>query len=232
MSCGRALAETLRFCDGCGAVPPGASPPIPLSQQLTSEVRARSLDAWQGVKLFAKSPVGGLPDSFALLDDSRAIQVGIVFAIVYEFALFLGAFVLKSKAAELLGGFLPIRDLTAAQLFKFLVLGLVPFVSLIGACAIARTVFHGSGRVAGDVYTSGAALLPFGFFVLAATLLGVANFEVVLILMLFALTYSILILYAGCARIGGLSEGGAALAVPIVLAFSGWLTKILVMALW
>ena len=50
MSCGRALAANLRFCDGCGAdMSGGAVAATPLSQQLKSEVKARSLDAWQGV---------------------------------------------------------------------------------------------------------------------------------------------------------------------------------------
>ena len=235
MSCGRALADNLRFCDGCGAdmvQGRGGSEAIPLSQQLKSEVRARSLDAWQGVKLFAKSPVGGLPESYALFDDQRAIQVGIVFAIVYEIAIFLGAYIFKSKIASLFGGFLPIGELTATQLFKVLFLGLVPFASLIGACALARAIFRGQGRFSSDVYTAGAALLPFGFLVLVASLLGAANFEVILILSLFALTYSILILYAGCSRIGSISEAGAAPAVPIILIVSGWITKVIVTALW
>ena len=159
-SCGRALAENLRFCDNCGTDVNGGGTvaAIPLAQQLRSEVKARSLDAWQGVKLFAKSPVGGLPESFAMFDDRRAIQVGIVFAIVYEIALLLGAFIFRSKAAGLLGGLLPIGELTAAQMFKVLFLGLVPFASLIGACALARAIFHGKGRFAGDVYTAGAVI--------------------------------------------------------------------------
>jgi hypothetical protein len=233
-SCGRALAETLRFCDGCGADvnDGGAAAATPLSQQLKSEVKARSLDAWQGLKLFAKSPVGGLPESFAMLDDRRAIQVGIVFALIYETALLLGSLIFKSKAASLLGGILPIGELTAAQLFKVLFLGLVPFASLIGACALARAIFRGKGRFAGDVYTAGAVLLPSGFLALVASLLGVANWEVILIVLLFALTYSILILYAGCSRIGSISEAGAAPAVPIILLLSAWITKIIVTAVW
>jgi hypothetical protein len=237
-SCGRALADTLKFCDGCGADIDGgaAGPATPLSQQLKSEVKARSLDAWQGVKLFAKSPVGGLPESFALFDDRRAIQVGVVFAIVYEVAILLGALIFKSRTEAVLGGMFPVGqlmgELTATQLFKVLFLGLVPFASLIGACALARAVFHGKGRFAGDVYTAGAVLLPTGVFVLLSALLGVANFEVIAILFLFALTYSILILYAGCSRIGCISEAGAAPAVPIILLLSAWITKIIVAALW
>ena len=237
-SCGRALADTLKFCDGCGADIEGGATgaATPLSQQLKSEVKARSLDAWQGVKLFAKSPVGGLPESFALFDDRRAIQVGIVFAIAYEVAVLLGALIFKSKTEALLGGILPVSqlmgELTAAQLFKVLFLGLVPFASLIGACALARAIFHGKGRFAGDVYTAGAVLLPTAILVLLAALLGAANFEVIAILFLFALTYSILILYAGCSRIGLISEAGAAPAVPIILLLSAWITKIIVVALW
>jgi hypothetical protein len=237
-SCGRALAENLRFCDNCGTDvnDGGSGAATPIAQQLRSEVKARSLDAWQGVKLFAKSPVGGLPESFALFDDRRAIQVGIVFAIAYEVAVLLGALIFKSRTEALLGGIIPIGqlmgDLTVKQLFKVLFLGLVPFASLIGACALARAVFRGTGRIAGDVYTAGAVLLPTGLLVLLASLLGAANFEVIAILFLFALTYSILILYAGCSRVGGVSEAGAAPAVPIILLLSAWITKILVTAVW
>ena len=232
--CGKALEEGLRFCDGCGAeVNKGASDSaIPLGEQLTSEVKARSRDAWQGIKLFAKSPVGGLPESFALFDDRRAIQVGIAFAILYEVALFLGGLIFKSRAQTLLGGWLPIGELTATQMVKLIVLGLIPFASLVVAGMLARLIFRGTGRLAGDVYTAGAVLLPTGLLALAAALLGAANLEVILILALFALTYSILMLYAGCSRIAGISEVGAAPAVPIILLASAWITKIIVVALW
>jgi hypothetical protein len=234
------LADNLRFCDGCGAdagspVGNGEAAGATLSQQLKTEVKARSLDVWQGLKLFAKSPVGGLSESFALFDDRRAIQVGIAFAVLFEVALFLGAYLLKSRAESALGPFasaLSTGDLTAKQLFKLVVLGLVPFVSLIGAGSLARQIFRGQGRFAGDVYTAGATLLPLGLFVLIAPLLGAANVEVIAALSMFALTYSILMLYAGCARVGGIPESGAAPAVPIILLVSAWLTKIIVVALW
>ncbi len=234
-ACGKQVAENSRTCDGCGAElvqGGGAGAANPVLQQLKSEVGARSLDAWRGVKLFAKSPVGGLPESYALFDERRAIGVGIVFAIVYEIAVFLGALVFKFRVAGLFGGFAPIGGLTVGQLFKVLFVSLVPFASLVGACAGARAVFRGTGRFAGDVYTAGAVLLPFGLFVFAASILGAANSEAILILSLFALTYSILILYAGCSRIAGISETAAAPAVPVILLLSLWITKIIVAALW
>lgn len=232
VSCGRALADDLRFCDACGhAVGGGAASP-PLAGQFGSEIKARSRDAWKGIKLFARSPVGGLPASFALFDDQRAIEIGIAFAVLYETALFAGGLIFKSKAQNILGGILPIGDLTATQLFKLLILGLVPFVSLIVAGMLARLVFRGTGRFSGDVYIAGAVLLPSGFLALVAALLGAANVEVILVTSLFALTYSILMLYAGCSRIGGISEAGAAPAVPIILLASAWITKVIVVAVW
>ena len=117
-------------------------------------------------------------------------------------------------------------------MFKVVFLGIVPFASLTGACALARAIFRGTGRFAGDVYTAGAVLLPTGIMVLVASLLGAANLEVILILYLFALTYSILMLYAGCSRIGNISEAGAAPAVPIILLLSAWITKIIVTSVW
>ena len=97
---------------------------------------------------------------------------------------------------------------------------------------LARAIFHGKGRLAGDVYTAGAVLLPSGVLVLVASLLGAANVEVILILSIFSLTCSILILYSGCSRIAIISEAGAAPAVPIILLLSAWITKIVVTALW
>jgi hypothetical protein len=237
-SCASLLAENLRLWDGCSAEvnSGGTGTAAPLSHQLKSQVKARSLDAWQSVKLFAMSPVGRPPESFALFDDKRAVQVGIVCAIACEVAILLGVPIFKSKAEVVLGGMFPVGllmgELTASNLFKVHFLGLVPLASLVGACALAREIFRGTGRSAGDVYTAGAVLLPTGIFVLLAALLGSANFEVIAILFLFTLTYSIFTLYAGCSSIGNTSEAGAAPAVPVILLLSAWITKTTVTAPW
>ena len=234
-SCGRSLADTLRFCDACGTdltLPPrGATTTAAITQQLKAEMQARSRDAWKAIKLLARSPVGGLAESFAMLNDQRAISVGIFFAIFYELALLLGVYIVGSKAAGLFGVGLRVAEISASLLFKILIIGIVPFASLIGACALARAVFRGDGRFAGDVYTAGAVLLPLGFLALATGILGLANVEVIAVVSLVAITYLILMLYAGCSRIGNISEAGAAPAVPIILLVSAWLTKIIVTAL-
>jgi hypothetical protein len=75
-------------------------------------------------------------------------------------------------------------------------------------------------------------ILPSGLFVLLGSVVGVANFEVIAILFLFAATYTVLILYAGCSRICGIPEPVVAPAVPVILLISLWITKVLVTAIW
>lgn len=248
-TCGHQMPDNAPWCFDCGtpftAWPPGttgsaagAQPcaaPAPyapsLSRHVGDEMKARSRDAWAGIKLFAKSPVGGLAQSYAMFEPARAMRVGIAFAVIYEIAFFAGVYLLASRVAGVLGMNVRVTDTSAGNLLKVILVGLVPFASLIGAGALARMVFHGTGVLAGDVFTAGASLLPFGAAVLLAALVGIANSEVIAVFFAFAFSYNILMLYSGCSRIAGIPEAGAAPAVPVMLLVSAWLTKVIVAAM-
>lgn len=251
MNCGQQMPEAAQWCSACGAqlnnVSPKAAPagssaaapavapaveataPPSLSRHIGDEVKARSRDAWGGIRIFAKSPVAGLPQSYAMFEPDRAMQVGLAFALIYELAVVLGMYKLASGAAGLFGFGIPLPG--TSNLLKIFLAGLIPFASLTGAGVLTRKIFRGTGVLAGDVYTAGASLLPFGVAMLAAAILGAANFEIIVVLLVFALSYTILMLYAGCSRIAGIPEAGAAPAVPILLIVSAWLTKVIVSAL-
>jgi len=165
--------------------------------------------------------------------------VAIVFAIGFEATLFYGTSRLFDLSLGMFGPFARmsgirtgVSDLPASQLVKLFVLGLVPFASIAAAVALARAVFGGTGRLAGPVYVAGTSLLPLGTFILLASLLGAANVEVIAVLALFAISYSVLMLYAACSQVVRIPERASAPAVPIVLLMSGWITKILVSAMW
>jgi len=158
------------------------------------------------------------------------MTIGIVFAVIYEALLFLAIYRAADKAAAMFG-VSPIGDLSLSLALKLIFIGAVPFITLAVAGMIARSVFRGSGSFAGDVYTAGASLLPLGVCVFVASFLGPANIEVIAALGVFALTYMILMLYAGCSRIAGIPETGAAPAVPIMLLLSIWLTKVVISAI-
>jgi hypothetical protein len=159
------------------------------------------------------------------------MQVGVAFAIIYELSFFLGMYMMASRAAGIFGIGIRVSDASVGDLLKLILVGLVPFASLVGAGVLARKMFHGTGVFAGDVYTAGASLLPLGLAVLVTAILGAANFEVIVVLFVFALSYNILMLYSGCSRIAGIPEAGAAPAVPVMLIVSAWLTKVIVVAM-
>lgn len=254
-SCGQELSNDARWCSSCGtavtarpaasqstayavgaAVAPAPDPNQTsagpsLSRHIGDEVKARSRDAWSGIKLFAKSPVGGLPQSYVMFEPERAMQVGIAFAVIYEVTFFIGMYMMASRAAGIFGVGLRVSDASASLLFKLILIGLVPFASLVGAGALARKIFRGTGILAGDCFTAGASLIPFGIAVLVTAILGAANLEVIVVLFAFALSYNILMLYAGCSQIAGIPESGAAPAVPVMLLVSAWLTKVIITAM-
>lgn len=242
-SCGKELPDLASFCSGCGAILAQAAPPrkpqqtaVPiadLGQMVGKEVKARTRDAWQGIKLFACNPVGGLHASYEMFDSTRAFGVAIVFSVIYVALLLAGFLHGSSKVRE----FIPMGELIRIDLgFKetvqFVVATLIPVVTLAISSAISRKIFRGKGTFAGDLYTASASMLPLGVLVLSASYLGPANLEVVIALTVFAFAYILLMLYAGCSRIAGIPEAGAAPAVPLMLLLTAWLTKVVTVAIF
>lgn len=240
-NCGKQLPDLASFCSGCGLAMAAAGAEAEgatlaktgkvLGQKVGEEMKIRSAEAWKGIKLLAASPVGGLQASFESLEPARALGAAISFAVVYESLLLLGYYVGSAKFSDWFP-MPPLADLSFKQLLQIAGVGLTPVLTLAVAASLARLMFRGKGTFVGDLYTASASLLPLGILVLAASLLGPANLEVILGLSVFALTYIILMLYAGCSRIAGIPEQGAAPAVPVMILLAAWFTKIVVSILF
>lgn len=231
--CGNEIQEGAEFCRACGtSVKEGK----PVSQDFTSKVKTASQDALSAFKVFAVNPVGGLSTAFESIDKTRALWAGIFFALVFDVLMLLGMYLgikkVQGGIGSLLGFYPSLEGLRFGDVIKLLIFGAIPFISLAVSSIVARKIFRGTDGVEGDVFIAGAALLPFGFFAFLMGVLGIANFEVVAILFVFAICYTILILYSGCTKISKISEGGAALAVPLMLLLSAWFSKIIFSALW
>jgi hypothetical protein len=216
--CAGEIGDTAAFCPSCGA----QVAKVKSSSDAMNKAKAATGDAVEAFKLFATNPVGKMPVSFETLGEQRALGVGIVFAVVFDVCVLFGTYLSLPKWSrpDDIGGFL-----------KIIVFGAVPFLSIVVASALARKIFSGSGSFGGDSFVAGACLLPFGILVLLLGIVGLGNFEIIGILATFAVSYGILILYTGCTRISKISDASSALAVPIILLLSGWLTKILFTAM-
>jgi hypothetical protein len=224
--CGKEIGTGKAFCVNCGA-PAVAAPPAssaPASTAAVGEkVKSRSLDALKAIKIIAVDPVSGPPEAFAALEKRQALEVGIVFAAAFEICAVVGLYLALPRWSG---------SPALVEILKLLILGVVPFAATAGASALARQIFRASGgSIEADVFIAGTAILPLGIVCLLSGIMGIANFEVVAIVFVFALSYSILVLYAGCTRISGLSGRLAAPAVPIIVLIAGWLSKILLSAM-
>lgn len=227
-TCGKSVAEGSPRCSACGATIqlPGSA-----LKDVAGVVKAASRDAWSAFKTFAVNPVQGLPSVFDAFGPSRALGVGIAFGVGFALLLAVGTQRIMGGFAGLLplGGFVAASGLDSY--LKLFVLGLVPFVSIGLASAVARKVFRGSGSLAGDAFVAGSTLLPLALLLLIGWLLGAANVEVIGIASIFAFCYAILILHAGCTTVSAIPGTPAAIAVPTILILSAWVTKIILAAL-
>ncbi len=123
-----------------------------------------------------------------------------------------------------------IKQITMKDFFQLILFAAIPFLSIVLASFLVRKSFHGMGGIEGDMFIAGSALLPMAVVILVSGILfgilDLANVELMGILSVFSLCYTILILYSGCTKISKISEAVSACTVPIMILLSGWLTKI------
>jgi hypothetical protein len=214
------LSDHATICSNCGSAVGGAN----ATAGATAErVKTASKDAMGAFLGLLGNPVGGLAPAARSLGSSRTLGVGIVFGLVFA-VLFTMAL---HKGMGMLLGF----GFGGDALFRIFITALVPFVALAAAGFGVRSVSGGNGGLGEDAFLAGAALLPFGAVTALAALLGMANLEVIMILNVFALCFTVLMIYAGLTEIYGLSVRAASLWVPGMFLVSFWLTKVIATAI-
>lgn len=249
--CGKQVPEGAVACASCGApsraavggAPVGMAPaaagpagtvmapaPVPgaqVGQQVRDQVVTSSRDAARALRALAIDPVSGLPAAYSELGE-RAVGAGVALCLFFAVgtAIGLNLAVKKIPFASMLGS-----GLGGASFVKLAIAALIVPSALAIACFALRKVLAAPAGIGADIFTAGAALAPLGAATLISGLIGIANGEVIALLMLCALTYLVLMLYTGLTRAGGLRERAAAPAVPIVIVVAGWLSKVVALAL-
>lgn len=226
-----------RFCSQCGTkleigrpacVSCGASPSRVASAELKAKLAATSGDALATVRSLAFDPVGSLARAYENLGPERAQATGIALAVFFSLASTLGV---SLGAKRWVGGLLSLGGGPSSGDYVKLALTLLIFpVALAAIMYGVRQVLRAQGSVATDVFSCGAAVVPLAIAMLLSGILGAANVEVIALLILFATTYLVLMLFTGLTRLAQLSERAAAPAVPIILVLTAWLSKVVLTA--
>ncbi len=220
MNCGAAVeGEALAVCGSCGKSNPQALSGADVSRIL----KEASTDALGAIRTVAVDPIGGLAASFGLLGERRARAAGIAFGIAFALLTAIAALIATAKLGTE-GG--------PKVLFGMLFLALVPFAAIAATSAGIRRILGGTGTTAGDVFTAGIALQPASAFFVLAAILGIANYQAIALLGLFAWIYVLCILFTGATRLAGLPERFAPAAIAVMLLVALWLTKVAASALF
>jgi len=205
-------------------------------------------------EVYADSFVGRFSTALEYMDKNSAIFFSLICMVVYNVCIVAGVFLITKNLTDSLAAFFPAMrgpitpptltppaltpeivpsapatasNLTATQIFKLLVIAMTPWVTIAISCTAARKLFGGEERhIEGDIFIAGVCLLPTGFLVLAAGLLGFSNYSAIAALAVFAFSYTILLIYRGLTTVSRIRDMPAALCVPLVLLLSSYLTRV------
>lgn len=203
-----------------------------MSNNVGQQIGASAKDALGAVSSLALNPVGGLEPAYSALGPARALGAGAALCVIFALVGALGVAIGSERLMMLFGMMMGVEKPNSFTLFlrAFLSMLVLP-AAMVGASFGARKVLSGKGPLAADLFTVGAALTPLGIALLLSSFLGVGNYELSMLLMLFAATYLVLMLFAGLTRLGGLTERAAAPAVPIVFVVSLYICKVVFAAM-
>jgi uncharacterized membrane protein YhaH (DUF805 family) len=219
--CGTAADGTAANCLGCG-VELQSQPRIVLN---ADRAVAASREAIRAVKLLLVDPVGSIGAAYDALGTRQATDAGIVFSAAFIMSCIFAIKMISRFSSGLLAFSIGIKEVLQVML-----VAAVPVASLIAifsAIQLATTKTHDLSR---SMFAGGAALVPIALFNVAGSLLGAANGDVVALIGLYALCYTVLLLYAGCRAVLKSSSALSAAAVPLILIATAWLTKIILFA--
>lgn len=223
--CGHTLSPGAAFCGDCGTTIADSNPGQAASapSEPAEKVKALGNRVWKVFLAVFANPVEGLPPSFERLQKREALETGIAFAVLFDICALFGLYMMLPRWAGQPG---------IGDILKMLLFGFVPPAALTGALFLARKVFRATaGTIESDVLTAGVSVIPTGILLLVSGVLGIGNLEVSAVVAVFALSYTILILFTGCTRIAGIAQVRAVPAVPIIILIAAWISKIVFTAI-
>lgn len=227
--CGNPIDASATVCPKCGKAQPRKGSSGGGGSNVGDQIGASAKDAMNAFVSLITNPVGGLAPSYTSLGPARALGAGVALCIF--FALLVALSIVSGEGTSVIFSFLFISagygvDSGFALFIKSFAALLVLPAAMIAVAYGIRKVLQGDGPLAADAFTVGSALTPFGLGTLLGTFIGKGSAELGGLLIMFGLIYAVLILFAGFARLGGLTEKVAAPAVPVAWFVSLYICKV------
>lgn len=197
VTCGSSIENAGAGCLACGQALALAPASASRAGEASERMREAGGAAVMALKAIAANPVGELQAAFAALGPDRALGAGAVFAAAFAVSLLI-VFLLTLYPLHWTPPFV--------GMMASLLVGLVPFFSIVACSAAARRIHHRGGSTGGDAFVAGAALLPLTAVALAGAILGGSAPAITAILAVLAFCYATAILLVGLLRLSMVPE--------------------------
>jgi hypothetical protein len=224
------------FCSHCGAADGGAVVCVQCGVELqpakarpalnTERAVAASKDAARALKLLLMDPVGSIGAACDSLTVRQSLDVGIAFCVLFV----VSCLIAIRMIGRFIGGMF--FSIGLKEVLQVALVATVPIVCMVAILFGAQMVFAKRKDLPRAIFVGGAALLPITILNLVTGILGAANWNVISLVAVFAFCYTILLLYAGCRDVLKTSPPIAAIGVPVILLATGWLTKVILVAIF
>ncbi len=226
------------FCSQCGASADGSATicgqcgvdlAVPAKPAFNTErAVAASKDAARAIRLLLVDPVGSIGAAYDAFRSRQAMDVGIALCALFVLASILATRMLAGAAQRFSMGIM--GSIGFKEVIQIALLAAIPIISVAAIFTAMQLIAGKRQELSRTLFATGAILLPASFFNVIGGILGLANAEVIALAALFALCYTILLLYAACRDVLKVASPIAAVAVPLIILGTAWLTKIILAA--
>ncbi|MDJ0570241.1 MAG: DnaJ domain-containing protein [Pleurocapsa sp. MO_192.B19] len=166
-------------------------------------------DSLVTLSLFFFNPGGGLLPAFSRLNNQQSNKVGITYGL-FSSLCFVCTYFMTGVPTEL-------------EVWQIFLIGMIPFTSFVVSGSMMRYSLHHRGHFSTDIFIAGTAIAPLAFTSLLAGFIPLKAFSLIIPLVFWGFSYTVLTLYTGYNQLLNMTEAKSALAVSLMLLINSYI---------
>ncbi|MEM7761851.1 MAG: DnaJ domain-containing protein [Cyanobacteria bacterium P01_A01_bin.40] len=162
------------------------------------------------------NPGGGLLPAFSRLDNKQLKQVGSIYGIFSSICFVCSYFMVGLT--------------TSLSIWQLLLIGMIPFISLVVTGSFMRYFWHHRGSFEIDLFIAGVAISPWALSAVLVGFVSISALSLMIPLLLFGCAYSTLTLQAAYVQLLNLTEAKASSLVALMLIVNSYISYVLILS--
>ena len=158
------------------------------------------------------NPSGGLLPAFSRLENKQLKQVGAIYGI-FSCIFFVCSFLMTGISSS-------------ASVWQLILIGLIPFVSLVLSGSLMRLFWHRHGSLDIDIFIAGVAIAPWALSAILIGFVGTSVWSLIFPLLFLGCSYSALTLQASYVQLLNITEAKSSTLVVLMLLINSYISFI------